>query len=511
MVSFFRPRAPGGTLRPHAFAFFTLAVALVALCNVTHAQSSGDIVVGAVHGTATATMAGSTAPLAVGAILQLPATIRTGADGAVELRQGATTIAAAANTELEIPQSAANEGLIERVIQIRGNAFYNVAKREKTRLRVETPYLVAVIKGTQFNVASQESGTTIALFEGRLEVRATDESDVIDLSAGEIAIRNRNDVSIRVLRMTAVRNLQDQPGASSAGDAAAASQPAQSGAADAISIVSSLPSSAAIDGTGSDSAEVPGLADPGSKGSSAIDATVALGAGKAVTAEVSAGIDIGNAVAAGTTVELNAGGAAASVGADVGLSGGNVSAAVDAGVSLGGIDAGANAGAVVDLGGGSVAATVETSAALPVVDTVASAGAAIDLDVTSGANAAVDIGAQGPVATDVGLAADVGLDSGGAGVSLDSGVAAAGSDVSLGLDAAAGPDTSVGVDTSIDTAIVDAGATVDVGAGDVSADVDVGGVVDVGVDLGTGTIDLDIGGGDTGGGLLNGLLNRGKN
>ena len=150
-------------------------------------------------------MAGMTVPLSAGAILQLPATVRTGADGAVELRQGNSTFAAAGNTELEIPQSAAEDGLIERIIQVRGNAFYNIGKRTGTRLRVEAPYLVAVIKGTQFNVAAQDDSTTIALFEGRLEVRASDDSDVVDLDAGEIAIRRRNDVSISVLRLNAAR------------------------------------------------------------------------------------------------------------------------------------------------------------------------------------------------------------------------------------------------------------------------------------------------------------------
>ncbi|HEX4971504.1 MAG TPA: FecR domain-containing protein, partial [Steroidobacteraceae bacterium] len=163
----------------------------------------GDIVVVTVHGTVNATMAGMTVPLSAGAILQLPATVRTGADGAVELRQGSSTFAAAGNTELEIPQSAAEDGLVERIVQIRGNAFYSIGKRTGTRLRVEAPYLVAVIKGTQFNVAAQEDSTTIALFEGHLEVRASDESDVVDLDAGEIAIRRRDDISITVLRLNA--------------------------------------------------------------------------------------------------------------------------------------------------------------------------------------------------------------------------------------------------------------------------------------------------------------------
>ena len=90
---------------------------------------------------------------------------------------------------------------IDRIVQPRGNAFYNIGKREGRKLRVETPYLVGVIKGTQFNVASQDEATTISLFEGLLEVRATDDSDVVDLKAGEIASRKRGDKSISIIKM----------------------------------------------------------------------------------------------------------------------------------------------------------------------------------------------------------------------------------------------------------------------------------------------------------------------
>src|SRR5688572_6416244 len=116
--------------RSVALALLGAVLACMPLSMTAAATASrGDIVVATVHGTVNATMAGMTVPLSAGAILQLPATVRTGADGAVELRQGNSTFAAAGNTELEIPQSAAEDGLIERIIQVRGNAFYNIGKR----------------------------------------------------------------------------------------------------------------------------------------------------------------------------------------------------------------------------------------------------------------------------------------------------------------------------------------------------------------------------------------------
>src|SRR5688572_13153521 len=87
-------------------AAVSLAAALLACvtlsANAATTASHRDIVVVTVHGSVTATMTGMTVPLSGGAILQLPATVRTGADGAVELRQGTSTFAAAGNTELEI-------------------------------------------------------------------------------------------------------------------------------------------------------------------------------------------------------------------------------------------------------------------------------------------------------------------------------------------------------------------------------------------------------------------------
>ena len=86
-------------------------------------------------------------------------------------------------------------------MQPRGNAFYDIGKREGRKLRVETPYLVGVVKGTQFNVAAQDDSTTISLFEGLLEIRASDDSVVVDLKAGEIASRRRGDKGISVMKM----------------------------------------------------------------------------------------------------------------------------------------------------------------------------------------------------------------------------------------------------------------------------------------------------------------------
>ena len=112
--------------------------------------------------------------------------LRTGKDGSADLRQGETTIAVGPETQLDFPAAAVSGGPIDRVSQPIGNAYYKVGPQGGDRLRVETPYLVAVIKGTQFNVAVTADSSTISLHEGRLEILATEENiAAIELNAGE--------------------------------------------------------------------------------------------------------------------------------------------------------------------------------------------------------------------------------------------------------------------------------------------------------------------------------------
>src|SRR6185503_11481786 len=185
-------------------SLMTLSMICVALCAAppAFALDTGDIVISSLKGEVHVVMSGAERAVRAGAVLELPATVRTGADGAIELRQGATTVGVGPDTLLEFPALEKPGGPIDRIVQPRGNAFYSIGKRPGRKLRVETPYLVGVVKGTQFNVVAQEGATTISLFEGLLEIRSADDSDVIDLHAGEIASRSRADTDINVLKMS---------------------------------------------------------------------------------------------------------------------------------------------------------------------------------------------------------------------------------------------------------------------------------------------------------------------
>jgi hypothetical protein len=388
-----------------ALAFIAAVLACMPLSMAAAATAPrGDVVVATVHGTVSATMAGMTVPLSAGAILQLPATVRTGADGAVELRQGNSTFAAAGNTELEIPQSAAEDGLVERIIQVRGNAFYNIGKRSGTRLRVEAPYLVAVIKGTQFNVAAQDDSTTIALFEGHLEVRASDDSDVIDLDAGEIAIRRRNDVSISVLRLNAARGGDARRNPELAARQQADSPTADSGTATAsrvnVTTTNDVDLRNAV--TPTERARIVDTLDTDSTVVANIDARVVVEV-PASAVDVTAGtadIDVAASVAAADVVTVDT-----SVAAAADLPAGTMDVGVDTSVAAVGLPVDLGASAAVDAGAGTVDIGLDTSLA------GADVGAAVGVDVGSGVSADVGVG---PV--------DVGLDVGSGGIDLDLGL-----------------------------------------------------------------------------------------
>ncbi len=144
---------------------------------------------------------------ATGMIMSMPSVASTGVNGNIRMRQFKSMISVAANTTVEILEGPVPGRPMQRVIQERGNAFYDIAPRGDNKLRVEAAYLVAVVKGTQFNVTVDADTTTIALFEGELQVEAPGVGDVVDLIAGQIARIHRDDPHISIIDMVSGETL----------------------------------------------------------------------------------------------------------------------------------------------------------------------------------------------------------------------------------------------------------------------------------------------------------------
>jgi len=419
------------------------------------AVDSGDIVVVSTKGEVRITTNGAERKIRAGGVLELPASVKTGRDGNIELKQGATTVSVGPDTLLEFPALEKRGAPIDRIVQPRGNAFYNIGKREGRKLRVETPYLVGVIKGTQFNVAAQEDGTTISLFEGLLEVRAADDSDVVDLKAGEIASRKRGDKSISIIKMDAGKKPTTGARPSSP------SNEGSNGGSSNSTVPRVTPSneggeSLLVDRTPINvRADIDLNTDPRNSGSLAdAGASANIGLGNVADVNMNAAVNVG---ASGAEVVTNVGldtgpasvdlGVAANVNAAAGTVDVGTGVAVDAGLATVGLDT----GTAVDLGAGTVDATASTSIDAGPVTTDVAVGTAVDLASPS-VDTAVDVSVATPVVdVDLGASAVVDVAAG----TVDLGVDVAGTDLDVGLGVADTVDTVDTVTDSVTDTVTD--------------------------------------------------------
>lgn len=106
-------------------------------------------------------------------------TIRTGRNGRVLLVRGEESILIAPNSVVGLP-SEKKEGLSTTIKQQAGSILLEVEKKNVKHFEVETPYLAAVVKGTQFRVTVNASGATVDVVRGQVEVS--------DFKTGQIAL-----------------------------------------------------------------------------------------------------------------------------------------------------------------------------------------------------------------------------------------------------------------------------------------------------------------------------------
>ena len=103
------------------------------------------------------------------AILQPGANIRTGQTGRALLVRGKESILISPNSIISIPRET-KKGLPTTIIQQAGSILLDVEKRNVKHFEVETPYLAALVKGTQFRVAINKDDTRVDVLRGQVEV-----------------------------------------------------------------------------------------------------------------------------------------------------------------------------------------------------------------------------------------------------------------------------------------------------------------------------------------------------
>ena len=103
-----------------------------------------------------------------GSSLAIGDNISTGPNGRVLLTRGTETILVSPNSSIGIPEKKGE--LSTTITQRAGTILLEVEKRNVKHFEVETPYLAAVVKGTQFRVSVNGKGTKVKVLRGQVQV-----------------------------------------------------------------------------------------------------------------------------------------------------------------------------------------------------------------------------------------------------------------------------------------------------------------------------------------------------
>ena len=127
--------------------------------------------------------------LQVGTVLGAAAEVRTGSDSRAMLTHQGTTLTVSPESVLKLPGADRPNG-VYRVFQSLGTLLYRIKERAAgmAAFEVETPYLVAVVKGTVFTVNASKNGTAVHLTEGVVDVQPTLGGTGVTLTPGRTAL-----------------------------------------------------------------------------------------------------------------------------------------------------------------------------------------------------------------------------------------------------------------------------------------------------------------------------------
>jgi hypothetical protein len=113
-------------------------------------------------------------------------TIRTGRNGRVLLVRGEESILISPNSVVGVPAEK-KDGLSTTIVQQAGSILLEVEKRNVKHFEVETPYLAAVVKGTQFSVTVAAGSTRVGVIRGQVEVSDFKTGQIAQILPGQAA------------------------------------------------------------------------------------------------------------------------------------------------------------------------------------------------------------------------------------------------------------------------------------------------------------------------------------
>ncbi len=111
--------------------------------------------------------------------------LRTGRSGELILTRDDERVTVTPNSFLEIQPGGGS--FTTRLFQKAGTMMFKVRKKARQHFEVRTPYLVAVVKGTQFTVSVHEQGGAVHVTEGLVEVADSGAQNRIMVHPGKTA------------------------------------------------------------------------------------------------------------------------------------------------------------------------------------------------------------------------------------------------------------------------------------------------------------------------------------
>jgi hypothetical protein len=130
--------------------------------------------------------AGSWQPVVRGSTLADGAWLRIGADGKLVLSRRKDTITASPSSEFQLPPDA-SAGSGFSILQTLGTLLFRVEHTPDRRFEVDAPYLAAVVKGTVFTVSARDTGDSVHVAEGAVEVTTRAAHEVVLIRPGQTA------------------------------------------------------------------------------------------------------------------------------------------------------------------------------------------------------------------------------------------------------------------------------------------------------------------------------------
>lgn len=143
-----------------------------------------DWVATRLRGTAEQMVRGQWIPLERGARVLDGQSVRTGADGRVDLTRGTEIIQLSAGTQIEVHEGA---GKLTSIEMSSGMITAEVERRNVQHFSVQTTYLAAIVKGTIFRVSLGGGSAHVAVDRGTVQVQDLLNDLVVDIVQGQEA------------------------------------------------------------------------------------------------------------------------------------------------------------------------------------------------------------------------------------------------------------------------------------------------------------------------------------